>query len=82
MKRTWLLVLISIGVVCGLFARGAQEKMVLRLGHIRDTNHPTHLAALKFKEVLEGDSKGRFEVKIYPNSQLGGPKDVRPDANG
>jgi len=76
MRRTWIGLLIGILVVGGLFARGAQEKMVLRLGHIRDTNHPTHLAALKFKEVLEGDSKGRFEVKIYPNSQLGGPKEM------
>ena len=46
----------------------------IRIGHIRDTSHPTHLAALKFKELLEADSKGGFDVKVYPNSQLGDPK--------
>ncbi len=53
---------------------GAEAKTTLRLGHIRDTNHPTHAAALKFKEQVEAESKGAFEVKVYPNSQLGDPK--------
>lgn len=54
----------------------AQGKITIRLGHIRDTNHPTHLAALKFKELVESGSNGRIEVKVYPNSQLGDPKQM------
>lgn len=48
----------------------------LRLGHIRATNHPTHAAALKFKEIVEAESNGAYTVKVYPNSQLGGPKEM------
>ena len=54
----------------------AQDKMTLRIGHIRDTNHPTHVAALKFKDLVEAASKSRIEVKVYPNSQLGDPKQM------
>ncbi|MBT3278711.1 MAG: TRAP transporter substrate-binding protein, partial [Phycisphaerales bacterium] len=54
----------------------ADAAKTIRLGHIRDTNHPTHVAALKFQEVVKAESKGAFEVKVYPNSQLGGPKEM------
>jgi TRAP-type transport system periplasmic protein len=54
----------------------AQDSFTVRIGHIRDTNHPTHVAALKFKDILEADSKGRIQVKVYPNSQLGDPKQM------
>jgi tripartite ATP-independent transporter DctP family solute receptor len=54
----------------------AQDSFTVRIGHIRDTNHPTHVAALKFKDVLETGSKGRIQVKVYPNSQLGDPKQM------
>ncbi len=67
----FLMVLLGFGV-----AAQAQEKMSIRLGHIRDTNHPTHLAALKFKDLVSEKSGGRIEVKVYPNSQLGGPKEM------
>lgn len=56
------------------YSEGAD--LSLRLGHIRDTNHPTHLAALKFKELVQEKSNGRIEIKVFPNSQLGGPKEM------
>ncbi|MEQ5778048.1 TRAP transporter substrate-binding protein [Thalassospira sp. NFXS8] len=54
----------------------ANATEVLRLGHIRDTNYPTHLAALKFADIVNAKTNGEIEVKIYPNSQLGGAKDM------
>lgn len=54
----------------------AQDKLTLRIGHIRDTNHPTHVAALKFKDLVEAGSRNRIEVRVYPNSQLGDPKQM------
>ena len=35
-----------------------------------------HLGAVKFKEILEADSKGRFKVSIYPGNQLGTPREM------
>ncbi|WP_183491454.1 TRAP transporter substrate-binding protein [Martelella radicis] len=54
----------------------AANAEVFRLGHIRDTNHPTHEAALKFKELVEQKSDGEIEIRVYPNSQLGGAKEM------
>ena len=73
-KLAFLTMLTAVGVLAA--ASAADAAKVVRLGHIRDTNHPTHAAALKFKEVLESESKGAFEVKVYPNSQLGGAKEM------
>ena len=76
MKKLWFL-LICFALILGLaFTAGAQEKMSIRLGHIRDTNHPTHMAALKFKDMVNQKSGGRIEIKVFPNSQLGGPKEM------
>lgn len=35
-----------------------------------------HLGALKFKEVLESESKGHFKVTVYPGNQLGTPQEM------
>jgi tripartite ATP-independent transporter DctP family solute receptor len=76
MKKTIAVLVLALVAGALLFAGGAKEKITLRIGHIRDTNHPTHLAALKFKELVDAGGKGRFEVKVYPNSQLGDPKQM------
>ncbi|GAJ15816.1 unnamed protein product, partial [marine sediment metagenome] len=68
--------LVTLLIASSAFSAGQEKKIVLRLGHIRETTHPTHLAALKFKELVEQKSEGRIEVKVYPNSQLGDPKEM------
>ncbi len=76
MKRVLMaaLVVVMVGVVGGMaFASGKAEDgtVTIRLGHIRDTAHPTHLGALRFAELVEQESGGRITVKVFPNSQLG-----------
>ena len=73
MKKLTALLLLALMAVSLVAAQG---KLVIRLGHIRDTNHPSHMAALKFKELVEAGSQGRIEVKVFPNSQLGDPKQM------
>jgi len=77
MKKVFYVSSILLVVALGLtLTAGAQEKISLRLGHIRDTNHPTHMATLRFKDMVSQMSAGRMEVKIFPNSQLGAPKEM------
>jgi TRAP-type transport system periplasmic protein len=76
MKKVSYLSILIILVFSATFAAGAEEKISIRLGHIRETNHPTHLAALKFKELMNQKSGERIEIKVFPNSQLGGPKEM------
>lgn len=76
MKRV-AFVLLGFLLVCSLgFATGQEEKIVMKLGHIRDLEHPTHKAALKFAELVKEYSQGRIEIKVFPNSQLGGPAEM------
>ncbi|MBL6945489.1 MAG: TRAP transporter substrate-binding protein [Rhodospirillales bacterium] len=73
-KFSYLALGAAVLLVLGAASEGWAKN--LRLGHIRATNHPTHIAALKFKEILEAESNGAFTVKVYPNSQLGNPKEM------
>lgn len=76
MKSRFAVAALVAVATCVTALSGADAAKVIRLGHIRDTNHPTHAAALKFQEVVNAESKGAFEVKVYPNSQLGGAKEM------
>ncbi|MBO6002429.1 MAG: TRAP transporter substrate-binding protein [Mailhella sp.] len=48
----------------------------LKLGHIQTEQDFWHLGSLKFKEELEKRSNGEITLKIYPNSTLGGDRDL------
>ena len=54
----------------------ADEPIVLKLGHIQSENDFWHLGSLKFKEEVEKRSNGTMTVNIYPNSTLGGDRDM------
>jgi tripartite ATP-independent transporter DctP family solute receptor len=51
-------------------------KVSLKLGHIRADTSPTHKAALKFAELVAAKTAGEVEIKVFPNSQLGGILDM------
>lgn len=48
---------------------------VIRFAHVVSENTPKHQGALKFKEYIEENTKGKIKVQIYPNSSLYGDKD-------
>jgi C4-dicarboxylate-binding protein DctP len=74
-----LLVLVSASLV---FANGTSEKSgesktyVLKLGHDQMENTPHHLAAVKFKELVEERTGGNVKVEIYPAQQLGTSREM------
>jgi len=72
---TVMLSLIILGLIFSATVLSADAK-VIRVGHIRAVEHPTHQAALKFKEAVEDLSNGKIEVRVFPNSQLGDPKEM------
>jgi tripartite ATP-independent transporter DctP family solute receptor len=76
MKR-FFVVLVAVALFLNLvIATGYAAEVVLKLGHIRDLKHPTQKAALKFQELVKKYSDGRIQIKVFPNSQLGGPKEM------
>lgn len=54
----------------------AQEPLNLKLGHIQSEQDLWHFGAKKFKEELEARSDGKITLTIYPNSTLGGDRDL------
>ena len=68
----------TLAVVLALVAVGslALAQTPWRLGHIRDTNHPTHMGALRFAELVEERTEGRVRIQVFPDSQLGGIQDM------
>ncbi len=81
-KRIFALILvIAVAATAGLFAKmnynsthNTQDTIVVRLAHVVAEDNPIHQASLIFQEELERISNGRFEVRIYPNSALGGDR--------
>ena len=53
-----------------------QAEYTIKFGHIANDQNVWNKAALKFKEVVEKNSNGKIEVKVYPNAQLGKEMDV------
>ena len=49
----------------------ADAPIVMKIGHSQPTEHLRHKSLLKFKEMLETNTKGAIKVEIYHSSQLG-----------
>ena len=50
--------------------------VVIKLGHIAVPEHPYGKGADQFAKLVAEKSGGEIEVKVFPNSQLGGQKDL------
>ncbi len=52
-------------------AKASSQVYELKLGHMTPETEPYHLAALKFKKLIEERSNGSVKITIYPAGQLG-----------
>jgi TRAP-type transport system periplasmic protein len=79
-RRTLLTILMVLLVVSFATAGGsrdqAQQTYTLRFGHLANEENPWHLAAVRFKEIVEERSAGQIRVNIFPNEQLGSEMDT------
>ena len=75
-KRFWgiALVLAIVLIAGGVSAEAALQ---LKLGHSVSDQHPYHLGAQRFKEIVEKETNGEIEIALFPNNQLGtGERDL------
>lgn len=73
---SFLLTLVLSGCGSQATTNGTEKKpVVIKFSHVVAESTPKHQAALKFKELLEKNSNGKFEVQIFPSSQLYGDKE-------
>lgn len=75
-----LALVVALLIPAAAFASGrqetAQQTYTLRFGHLANEQNPWHLAALRFKEVVEERSNGRVRVQVFPSEQLGNEMDT------
>lgn len=49
-------------------------RIILRAGHTTNVDEPYHLGLLEMARIVNEESDGRVEIRIYPSMQLGGEK--------
>ena len=82
-KKFWLLVLsLMILAAFALTGCGGDKKpeaktaqpagpQTIKLAHVVNEKDGFHVAALKFKELVEQRTQGKVKVELFPNAQLG-----------
>lgn len=76
MKKSFVLFLtfvLSFVFTASAFAAGAT---VLKAGHSATNKEPYHLGLEAFGKILKEKTNGKFEVKVFPSSQLGSEKEM------
>lgn len=62
---------IAVTVLLGAVHSAGAAAKLLKLGSIQTTTDPTHQGLMKFAELVAQRSQGRYEVRLFPASQLG-----------
>jgi tripartite ATP-independent transporter DctP family solute receptor len=91
-KNKFVLILISTLLIFSLILAGcgsnannnsekgnkeAENKVVkLKMGHVWNTNNPSHITALDFAKKVKERTNGRVEITVFPNSQVGGDREM------
>lgn len=65
-----------LGMALSALPANAQDKTIIKLGWTSSDGaaDPYAVGARAFKEAVEANSKGRIEVRLFPNRQLGDEK--------
>ncbi|MCK3658327.1 hypothetical protein A4G18_06320 [Pasteurellaceae bacterium Pebbles2] len=60
-----------------LFGGSAFAKTIIKLGHYNSDTHSSNIALMEyFKKTVEEKTDNRYEIRIYPNNQLGGEDQI------
>lgn len=57
-------------------AQAAEDRTVLKVGHINAPDHPWNIALEGFAEDVLEATDGEVEIQVFPSSQLGGERDM------
>lgn len=64
------------GNKAGSSSDNSSKTVKIKIAHVGTEDTTLHTKYVKFKEVVEAESDGKFEVEIFPNSQLGGEREI------
>ena len=74
--RLRLLILTTLFFSIATSTSWAAKPVEVRYGTWAKEGEAQYIGALKFKEVIEKESNGAFEVSVYPGDQLGTPREM------
>ncbi|MFV0548793.1 MAG: TRAP transporter substrate-binding protein [Limnobaculum xujianqingii] len=67
---------ISVPLMMTSMSTVAVEKITLKLAHNLDQEHVVHKALDQMAKEIQEESGGKMRVRIYPNGQMGGPRET------
>ena len=70
-----VIVIMVLALIFSLSAFSAETK-VIKFSHVTSDQDARHLAALKFKQIVETETKNQIKVEVYFGGQLGGDLDA------
>lgn len=80
MKKIKIISIIFIFMIlftaCGQKRSDSTNKKIIRVSNGQPMEHPDNVGLLKFKDYIEKNTNGRYEVLIYPNELLGASKNA------
>ena len=80
MKRTFVIaIFIALFILSTALmdSTSSQDKpIVLKLGHAVAPEHPYHLGAVKYAELVAQRTKNKVKIDVYPSTQLGNERDM------
>jgi len=65
MKRLMMVWLVALVTMVGWSGQVSAQPKTLKMTTIAIANSPWHKALLKFKEIVDTESKGRYAISIY-----------------
>ncbi len=72
LRKTFLFLLIfSLPVAFSGLSVGANHKIILRCADVQASGYPTVEGLLFMSRLINENTKGRIEIKVYPNGTLG-----------
>jgi TRAP-type transport system periplasmic protein len=78
MKRVPMIGIFTAVFIAGIVwtGTGAAQTVNLKLGHAVAPEHPYHLGAVKFAELIGQRTANKVKIDVYPSTQLGNERDM------
>lgn len=67
---------VLVAAIAAFAPMAASAAVVARVGDVVDANHPNTLALERLAEIVKEKTHGAVDIQVFPNSQLGGEKDM------
>jgi len=68
--------LLGLGLAALMASQASAQTIVLKAGHSANPDEPYHIGLTEFARIVKEKTKGKVEIKIHPNNQLGNEKEM------